>query len=970
MTAPDDKDERLRSTALQNAASILVARHQAEQRAEAYAAEAQRLSHTGSFGWRPSTGELLWSEETFRIFQYELTTTPTVELLLSRVHPEDTSLVQRAIERVSRDRKDFEFEHRLLMPDGSVKVVHVVAHASSDDADTLEFVGAVMDVTAQHQVNAALERALDEITQSQQRLRLAINTIPGMVWSGLPDGSFDFVNQPWLEYLGCSWEALTAQGGLVSAVHPDDVEGSAGRWAETRATGRHTDHELRMRRADGHYRWFLTRALPLRDEQGDIVRWYGTATDIEDRKRAEMLLAGEKRLLEKVACGEPRALVLDALCRLLEELASGSRASVLLLDPTTNRLRHGAAPSLPSSYVEAIDGIVIGPSVGSCGTAAYRAAPVIVSDIAGDPLWADFRDLALDHGLRACWSSPILSSEGTVLGTFAVYYAEPRSPAADEQSVIEQITHLARIALERARSEEVLREQAHLLDLTHDTVFVRDMSDVITYWNRGAEELYGWTRQQALDQVSHQLMRTVFPASLADINADLLGNGRWEGELIHTKRDGTEVVVASRWSLQRDEKGEPLAILETNNDITGRKRTEAELLDSERRYRYIFESTGVSIWEEDFSQLHTAIEQLKTAGVRDFRQYLAAHPEFVERAIGMIRIRDVNEATVRLFGAPDKQTLLRSLDRVFTPETNEVFAEELVALAEGKTWLESQTFLKTLTGDRLTVVFTITFPTDPARLDSVLVSIMDVTEQKRAEEALRQAQADLAHVSRVTTLGEMAASIAHEVDQPLSGVVINANACLRFLTGATPNLDEVREGLQAIARDGRRASEVIARIRALARRTSTEKEMLDINEIVREVVALAEGEARRTRARVRIELAASLPRVRGDRIQLQQVVLNLLLNGLEAMTDVVGRTRELVISTQHDETDHVRVAVQDSGPGIDPQLVHRIFEAFYTTKRGGMGMGLSISRTIVEQHGGRLWAVPNDGPGTTFNFTV
>jgi signal transduction histidine kinase len=216
----------------------------------------------------------------------------------------------------------------------------------------------------------------------------------------------------------------------------------------------------------------------------------------------------------------------------------------------------------------------------------------------------------------------------------------------------------------------------------------------------------------------------------------------------------------------------------------------------------------------------------------------------------------------------------------------------------------------------------------------------------------------------------MAASIAHEVDQPLSGVVINATASLRFLTGPAQNLEEVRDGLQAIARDGRRASEVIGRIRALARRMPTEKGPLDINEIIRDVVALAEAEARRARARLRTEVAADLPRVVGDRVQLQQVVLNLLLNGLDAMHAVVDRPRELVITTGREALDRVHVAVQDSGSGIDPTLAHRLFDAFYTTKPNGLGMGLSISRSIVEQHGGRLWAVPNDGPGTTFHFTV
>jgi C4-dicarboxylate-specific signal transduction histidine kinase len=217
----------------------------------------------------------------------------------------------------------------------------------------------------------------------------------------------------------------------------------------------------------------------------------------------------------------------------------------------------------------------------------------------------------------------------------------------------------------------------------------------------------------------------------------------------------------------------------------------------------------------------------------------------------------------------------------------------------------------------------------------------------------------------------MAASIAHEVDQPLSGVVINANASLRFLNGPEPNLDEVRDGLQAISRDGRRASDVIARIRALARRTTAEKEALDLDDVVREVVVLTGAEVRRAHATVRTQLAGSLPRVQGDRVQLQQVMLNLLLNGLDAMSAIADRPRELVISTRLEPENHVRVAVRDSGCGIDPEAAKRVFDPFFSTKRDGMGMGLSISRSITEQHGGRLWAAPNDGgPGTTFQFTL
>jgi PAS domain S-box-containing protein len=647
---------------------------------------------------------------------------------------------------------------------------------------------------------------------------------------------------------------------------------------------------------------------------------------------------------------------------------------------------------------------------------------------------------------------------------------------------------------ERQRVEQTLRQRADLLDLTHDTIFARDMNDVITYWNRGAEELYGWKKEEAIGKISHELTQTVFPAPLEEINETLLRSDRWEGELIHTKRDGSKVVVASRWSLQRDERGAPLAILETNNDITERrqaeealrdseeqwkaafennptmyfmvdaagitlsvnafgaeqlgytseelvgspvlnvfyeadrdavlrnlarcfdqlnqsmnwearkarkdgtviwvretaravlfkngavilvacediterKRVEEELRESERRYRYIFDSAGVSIWEEDFSQVKAAIDELKATDIGDFREYVATHPEFVRKTVPLVKVIDVNSATVKLFNANSKGQLLVSLQKIFLPETEEVFAAELIALAEGRTSFESETVLQTVNGHRLTVLFGITFPTQPAKLDSVLVTMMDITERKRAEEELQKTQAELAHVARVTTMGELTSSIAHEVNQPLAAIVTNGNACLRWLSNDPPNVEEARQTVTRMVKDGHRASEVVGRIRAFFRKTAPERVRVDINQLIEDVIAMVSSELRRNRVRVRTELPDDLPRVLCDQIQLQQVLLNLLINAIEAMSAVSG-PRELLIMSRRDETGNVSVAVQDTGMGFDEQNAAQLFNAFFTTKSQGLGMGLSISRTTIEAYGGRLWATRNDAGGATFQFTL
>jgi C4-dicarboxylate-specific signal transduction histidine kinase len=246
----------------------------------------------------------------------------------------------------------------------------------------------------------------------------------------------------------------------------------------------------------------------------------------------------------------------------------------------------------------------------------------------------------------------------------------------------------------------------------------------------------------------------------------------------------------------------------------------------------------------------------------------------------------------------------------------------------------------------------------------------EITERKHAEEELQQAQAELAHVTRLTTLGELTASIAHEVNQPLAAVSLNANACLRWLGGKAPNLKESQLALQRIIREAERASEVIGRIRALAKKTPPRKDRVDINEVLLEVIALARGELRRNHVALHTQLADGLPLVLGDRIQLQQVILNLIINGIEAMNGVSEGRRELLVRSAKHEVTGMLVAVRDSGTGLDAASFDQIFNPFYTTKPNGMGMGLAISRSIIEAHGGRLWATQNEDEGATIQFTL
>ncbi len=531
---------------------------EALQRSEAYLAEAQRISHTGSFGWDVSSGQIFWSEETFRILEYDQTIQPTVELVLFRTHPEDRALVQQSIDRAVQGRTAFDFEHRLLMPDNSIKYIRVVGH-------------------------------------------------------------------------------------------PAKIAGS-----------------------------------------GD-VKFVGAITDITERKRAEILRDEESRILEMIARDDHLEEILENLVLVVEAQFAGFLCSVLLLDEDGLHTRHGAAPSLPKPYVEAIDGLCIGPKAGSCGTAMYRKEPVVVTDILKDPLWEPYRSVVEPYGFRSCWSTPILAHSGKALGSFAMYHREPRSPNPSETRALEMATHLAGIAIERRMARE-------------------------------------------------------------------------------------------------------------------------------------------------------------------------------ER------------------------------------------------------------------------------------------------------ERLRVVQSDLAHLSRVTTMGELTASLAHEIRQPISAALTNAKTCLRWLGRDVPDLAEAREAASRLVADVTRAADIIGRISSMFKKDALQRELVDVNELIQDMIVLLRSEANRYSISIRTELTEGLPRIMADRVQLQQVFMNLMLNGIDAVIGTRGEG-ELTIKSNTDE-NQLLISVTDTGVGLSPENADLIFRAFFTTKENGTGMGLPISRSIIESHGGQMWATGAPGQGATFQFTL
>jgi PAS domain S-box-containing protein len=860
-------------------------------------------------------------------------------------HPDDRERAESAWRASLASGQPFGMELRLRGSDGNYRW-HAVRRGPLRDqhGDIVKWHGAALDIDEQ---KSAANAAVEALRTRELDFRLIVDSIPAPVAIMTPTGEVEGVNRPVLEYFGKTFEEL--KGWATSdAVHPDDLPRVAAVWREAVEAGHPYEVESRHRRADGVYRWFHVRGFPLRDTDGRIIRWCVLQIDVDDRKRAEALLAGESRLLGMVALGFSLPVVLDALCRLVEDTASSCHCSILLIDPGSGRFRLGAAPGLPSSYNDILDGRIVDCDAGPSGMAASIKTQVIVPDVARDPRWeaSGWRDWALAHGLRSCWSTPILARDQEALGSFAIYRRDPGSPSRLDQDIIRQFAHLASIAVERARGETSLKRsevrKAAMLDAALDCVVTIDHEGRITEFNPAAERIFGYRRNQVAGK---NLADVMIPRSLREKHRRGLalylatGESRVLGrrvEMTAARADGSEFPV--ELTITRIPLEGPPSFTGYLRDISERKQAEENLRRSKA-----FLAEGQHLSRVGSFSWRVATDEITWS----------------EQLYRIFELDQGTPVTLELIGSrvhPDDIPLLNDMIEQARGAGGNFEYEHRLLLPD-----QSVKYLHLIAhGSR----------DRDGRLEYI-GAVQDVTQRRLSEEALGKARSELAHVARVTSLGVLTASIAHEVNQPLAAIITNAESGLRWLDRAPPDVAKVRELTRRVVADARRASEIIDRIRTMATRRVPEPALLSLSDIIAETIVFLRHELQSKSVSVSLDLAPALPQVVGDRTQLQQVVVNLAINAVQAMAQSGAARRSLFVRTMLSDPETVCCSIEDSGPGIDPRHLSRLFDSFFTTKDTGMGMGLPICRSIIEAHDGTIRA-DNDSAlgGARFSFAL
>jgi PAS domain S-box-containing protein len=870
---------------------------------EAYMAHAQELARVGSWAYKPPGVCEHWSTEMFRMLGFDPEKGyPKNEEAASRVHPEDRQQADKALAGLFEHGQVLDIKYRYTLPDGQLRVIRDFGTPIFENGVITRFVGACLDITEE-------ERLTEELRLKEKELHALIDSIPALVSAARPDGTLDFVNQRWLEYLGIDKEEWL-DGGWKNVIHTDDFENVNATWLKALETGRAFENEMRWRRADGEYRWFHGRTVPMRDDSGNVARWYGTLHDIDDRKRTEDALR-----LSEAYMAHAQQLAGFGSWAYKSSHIGGYWDVCEHWSPEMWRIA-GFDPSEGYPPTEAIFSRIHPEDL----QPMIEANAQVIND--DRSLNIKYRYFHADGQLR------VLHSFGTLLREdgVATRFVGVTIDITDQEQRLEALS----------QSELYLAEGQRL---AHQGSWSFNLAGYYDFWSEELFRVYGFEPARGAPTLE-QYLSAVHPEDrefMSRTIREMLTQGLGCDVTKRIVRPGGEVRYIRCVGVPLLDKGILKSIFGTAIDVTEQEHLTQEL---QRREAYLAEAqklsrTGSFGWNVAGGEIFWSEETF-----RIFEYDRAVKPSL--------------ELVLQRTHPEDRSVVRQFLERVTD---------------DGKDW-DFEHRLLTPNGSTKYVRAVARSAKDALGALEFVGAVMDITATRRADEELHQTRTQLTHFARLTTLGELTASIAHEVNQPLSGVINSANAGIRWLDSQPPDVHRARQSIDRIIRDAGRASEVVARVRDLAKKTPPRKDWLNINETVEEIISLTRQEVRKNHVRLKTQLSADLPLILADRIQLQQVILNLMINAIEALTAVPDAERVLQITTTAGPSGDVGLTMGDSGPGLGQEKLEEIFGAFYTTKPDGMGMGLAVSRSIIEAHGGSLWADKNEPRGAIFQFTL
>jgi PAS domain S-box-containing protein len=944
----------------------------------------------------------------------------------SVIHPEDVDGITAVWSRIVEKKVMEDAYARIRRSDGIYRwFLFRTGPRFDETGNVIKWYGAAFDIEDQ-------KRAEDKLRQREvdiaNQLRLVINTTPGLAWTAGPDGATDFLNQQWLEYAGLRMEEAVGWGFLV-AIHPDDMPLMMEDYQRALSSGGLFETECRVRRHDGEYRRFLFRGNALRDSEGNIVKWVGINTDVEDRRRAEDALRASEQSLRLIVDSIPGLVhamtpsgeveivsqqVMDFFGKTFEELKEGWTS---LLHPDDyervlvawNRSLETGQPVDIEHRVHRFDGVYAW--VHSRGLALRNSEDQIIrwyyliTEIDERKKAEEKLKRSEDYLLEAQRLSHTGSfgckiSTGEMIWsdeTFRIFeYDRDTRPTVERilQKVHPEDKSLVQGYVDRAmrdgkdcdfeyrlllpdESVKHLRVVAHAVkDTAGSTEFLGAVTD-ITERKRAHEAL---RRSESYLLEAQRLAKTgSFRWEVSSMNPMYLseeafriygfdpdkGLPTWDDrrQLVHPGdqarwQDAVDRAIAEKSAYEVDyrillpcgtikhlhlvghpmlsDSGDLVEFFGTVVDITERWKAEEALRESEHHLRLLIEAVPALIW----------------CAMPGDGRVIYANQRFCNYS-GRTLDELLECKWMTLIHPDDAETTRVSWRHALeTGEPHEI--THRIRRDDGEYhWF--QTLAEPLRDreNRITQWYGLN---------------IDIDESRKMAEALRTTQARLSRAAQLATVAELSASIAHEINQPLGAVVANGDACEMWLSTDPPNLDRARLAVQRIVRDGNAAAEVIHRIRALFKQALPNKAVLDMNEVIAEVIRLASNEIQRKKVRIETDLALDLPVTSADRVQMQQLMINLVQNAIESMETVADRPKLLTLRSRRSDAETILIEVCDHGSGLDN--ADRVFEPFFTTKEKGMGMGLSISRSIVDAHEGSLWATQNEGQGTTFSFTI